>query len=144
MESMSHSTLRPQVTIDDLVAVVIMPGLTNQFAILNRLVDVIPKMLGTAPSPRGPMGCLGSHSSKTTMQWSSSEDCNMLDDLAVETSIRLANLDLGGLITIDDGLSMSSPTLVQFKVTKTTDSSVGSPPPQPQPTIVMMPPMLWF
>jgi hypothetical protein len=90
------------------------------------------------------MGCLGSHSSKTTMQWSSSEDCNMLDDLAVETSIRLANLDLGGLITIDDGLSMSSPTLVQFKVTKTTDSFVGSPPPQPQPTIVMMPLMLWF
>jgi hypothetical protein len=59
MESMSHSTLRPQVTIDDLVAVVIMPGLTNQFAILNRLVDVIPKMLGTAPSPRGAYGVFG-------------------------------------------------------------------------------------
>jgi hypothetical protein len=100
-------------------------------------VDVIPKMRGTAPSPRGRMWSLGPHLGKAAMQWSSSEDCNMLDDHAAEASIKLANLDLGRgrcLITIDDGLSMPSPTLVRFKVTETADSSAGPPPPQPQPT----------
>jgi hypothetical protein len=57
----------------------------------------------------------------------------MFDNHITDDSNRLSSMYLGDQINTDDGLSMSSPTFVQFEVTESSDSIEGIPTPQPHP-----------